>query len=53
MARKNDDFLSNIPKASICDLTCVNFLSEKINLFQREKKDIDIISVSRFSVLKK
>ena len=50
---KNDDFLSNIPKASICDLTCVNFLSEKINLFQREKKDIDIISVSRFSSIKK
>ena len=32
---------------------CVNFLSEKINLFQREKKDIDIISVSRFSSIKK
>ena len=31
----------------------MNFLSEKINLFQREKKDIDIISVSRFSSIKK
>ena len=50
---KNDPFLSSIPETSICELTCVNFLSEKINFFKREKKDIDIISVSRFSSIKK
>ena len=28
---KNDNFLSNIPKKSICELTCVNFLSNNGN----------------------
>ena len=50
---KNDHFLSKIPKSNISELTCVNFLSEKINLFNKIKKDIDIISVSRFSSIKK
>jgi len=50
---KNDHFLSKIPKNSISELTCVNFIPEKINLFNKIKKDIDIISVSRFSSIKK
>ena len=50
---KNAHFLSKIPKNNISELTCVNFLSEKINLFDKVKKDIDIISVSRFSSIKK
>ena len=41
-----------IPKKNICELTCVNFLSKRINLYHTKKKDIDIISVSRFSSIK-
>ena len=35
---KNDHFLSSIPKNKICELTCVNFLSDKINHFKSEKR---------------
>ena len=50
---KDDNFLSKIPKKNICELTCVNFLSKKIKSYHTKKKDIDIISVSRFSSIKK
>jgi len=50
---KKDHFLSSISENKICEITCVNFLSEKINHLKNKKKDIDIISVSRFSSIKK
>ena len=50
---KNDHFLSKIPNNIISELTCVNFLSENIKLSNKKEKDIDIISVGRFSSVKK
>ncbi len=51
--QKDDPFLSKIPKTHISELTCVNFLSEKIGSYNNSNKDIDIVSVGRFSSLKK
>ncbi len=47
-----DLFLSNIPNKIIKDLTCVNFLPKTIENFKGLSKDIDIISVSKFSKIK-
>ena len=48
----NEKFLSNIPKEKILNLTCVNFLSNNIEKFKDNDRDIDIISISRFTSIK-
>ena len=49
---KNQKFLSKIPKENISSLTCINFLSNNIENFKKIERDIDIISITRFSRIK-
>ena len=50
---KKEKFLENIAPSKITELTCINFLKKEIENFSNLEKEIDIITVTRFSSLKK
>ncbi len=50
---KNQKFLDNIPKEIITNLTCINFYTDNLLKNRIEKKKYDLISITRFTSLKK
>ncbi len=50
---KNQKFLENIPKEIITNLTCINFYKDNLLENRIEKKKYDLISITRFTTLKK
>lgn len=50
---KDQKFLEDIPKDIITDLTCINFYNDNLLQNRIEKKKYDLISITRFTTLKK
>ena len=50
---KSENFLQSIPKNIITDLTCINFYDDELVQLRPEQKKYDIISITRFSSIKK
>ena len=52
-SNKEDNFLKNLPKNILTELTCINFFDSKILNHYENNKYYDLCCVTRFSSLKK